>query len=449
MSEVYNLQLKSSAILSVPIQAYDNDFSFIVNGEEYKTSRLVSDLLSTKISKIHANDPTMNFYIIDTEHKGDFSQIIKLVNFEGQKISACNLQFTLEVLEKLGNENIELDYPIQGKEEITLDNVFSKFEHHQQFETIYRQNITKELDFISTHFSDVLKSKEDEIYKIDINNFIRIISNDNLQLRDEDELLKLLNKLYSKDSKYSVLYEFVFFENVESATMKEFIDIIDFEDVNERIWSRLCMRLQERIERNENEESSQNKRRYKAPPIKGKLFQYDSNHEFSGVFKYLRSKSNGQIQNEINVTASSHYDTSEYDAPINVTNFEEKAKSFVSDNKPDSWILFDFKKNRIIPTRYTIRTRTKYDCCHPATWVIEGSADNDAWDVIDKQDDSPYLKGIGLIHTYEIKSCQSAKEYQYIRLRQTGKSANKNRTDNDHLIINSIEFYGTLIESNF
>lgn len=152
MSEVYNLQLKSSAILSVPIQAYDNDFSFIVNGKEYKTSRLVSDLLSTKISKIHANDPTMNFYIIDTEHKGDFSQIIKLVNFEGQKISACNLQFTLEVLEKLGNEDFELDYPIQGKEEITLDNVFNKFEHHQQFET-FIEKILQKNSTLSAHTS--------------------------------------------------------------------------------------------------------------------------------------------------------------------------------------------------------------------------------------------------------------------------------------------------------
>ena len=78
--------------------------------------------------------------------------------------------------------------------------------------------------------------------------------------------------------------------------------------------------------------------------------------------------------------------------------------------------------------------------------MIEGSKDKNTWDVIDKQDDSPYLKGTGLVHTYEIKGCQPAKEY--IRLRQTGKSANKNSTDNDHLIINSIEFYGTLIESN-
>lgn len=129
-----------------------------------------------------------------------------------------------------------------------------------------------------------------------------------------------------------------------------------------------------------------------------------------------------------------------------MTLFEEQEKSFVSENKPNSWLLFDFKKNRIIPSHYTVRTRSGCDCCHPATWVIEGSNDNSQWDVIDQQNDCPYLKGIRLVHTFEINK-QDSKEYQYIRFRQTGKSANASGINDDHLVINSLEFYGSLIEN--
>ena len=61
------MQLKTSCILTVPFQTYDADFSFIVNGEEFKTSRFISDLLSPTICKMHLNDPTVDTYIINTK----------------------------------------------------------------------------------------------------------------------------------------------------------------------------------------------------------------------------------------------------------------------------------------------------------------------------------------------------------------------------------------------
>lgn len=40
------IKLNTACLLNVPLHAYNKDFSFIVNGEEIKTSRLISDLLS-------------------------------------------------------------------------------------------------------------------------------------------------------------------------------------------------------------------------------------------------------------------------------------------------------------------------------------------------------------------------------------------------------------------
>lgn len=41
-----NNQLKASSICDVPFQSHTNDFTFIVNGKEFQTSKLQSDLLS-------------------------------------------------------------------------------------------------------------------------------------------------------------------------------------------------------------------------------------------------------------------------------------------------------------------------------------------------------------------------------------------------------------------
>lgn len=53
MIDKNQIQLKYSSIASVPIQTYKQDFTFVVNGEEFVTSRLISDLLSPKISNMH------------------------------------------------------------------------------------------------------------------------------------------------------------------------------------------------------------------------------------------------------------------------------------------------------------------------------------------------------------------------------------------------------------
>ena len=82
MSDHSNIQLKASSILDAPLHIFDNDFTFIVNGQEFQTSRLVSDLISPNICRIHSTDPTSNLFIINTNHQGDFSRILQLTEFD-------------------------------------------------------------------------------------------------------------------------------------------------------------------------------------------------------------------------------------------------------------------------------------------------------------------------------------------------------------------------------
>ena len=153
MSKLSQLQLKYSNIKRVPFQTYDQDFTFIVNGEEFKTSRLVSDLLSPNICKMHLSDPTIDRFTINIQEKGDFSHILQLVNFRSNKISDDEICFYTEVLDILKNCSIIIeDNKIV---ELTKDNIISELRKHEIHSKYYSKKYQKfgiELKYLNKNF---------------------------------------------------------------------------------------------------------------------------------------------------------------------------------------------------------------------------------------------------------------------------------------------------------
>ena len=80
------VKLQSDSISQVPIQIYEENFTFIVNGEEYRTNKIVADLLSPIISNQHRDDPTFSEFTIKTQSEGNFQTILNLVSFEEKEI---------------------------------------------------------------------------------------------------------------------------------------------------------------------------------------------------------------------------------------------------------------------------------------------------------------------------------------------------------------------------
>lgn len=77
-----SIKLRMDSFLNVPINNYPQDFTFIVNGEIYKTNKFHSDYLSPKISKLHQIDLELDQYSINTQYKGNFKTILNLFNFQ-------------------------------------------------------------------------------------------------------------------------------------------------------------------------------------------------------------------------------------------------------------------------------------------------------------------------------------------------------------------------------
>ncbi|KAK8871362.1 hypothetical protein M9Y10_007085 [Tritrichomonas musculus] len=435
MSEINQIKLTPSCIFGVPFHVYAQDFTFIVNDKEFKTSHLIAELLSSKICQMRSNDPTCDTYVINTEHQGDFQQILNLVDFNQATLQTDDLVFLLEVIESLENNSIELTGTMDNVE-LTADNVFTLIQKHEKFPKFYSNQIVREIEFIASHFYELVETCKDKIKNLSFDTLLRVLSDDKLKLNNEDQLLNFANEIYANDRKLFEIYETVVFKNVSSFIMKDFVSIFDYEDLNSKTWISLSARLQEEVDM---KEPDTNPDRYAELS-----FTKDENQEFSGIIKYLRNISPSNIEDLLKITSSTW--SSSY-VPQNAILFEDQSKFFISNNVANSWVCFDFCEHRVSPTKYTIRTTTNWSNPNPnpKSWVIEGSDDNSkddkSWTNLTEKSNVSCLDGQGgIIQTFDIKN-KTPKKFRYIRFRQTGKNGH----NGDNLIFDSFEIYGRYI----
>ena len=434
------MKLQSNSVLQVPFENYEKDFTFIVNSEKFDISTFQADLLSPTISKIHFNDPTIKTFFINTDTKGDFQHILNLLKFEREEIAEEEIPYIVEIIEILGIERLDLN--INNDEEINISNLLTLIQKHQTQPTIYSTQLDKEVEFFTSHFhelkEEIIKSIEEGRIEIDENVIDRVLQNPKLQLDTEDELLNFVNTLYKIDSKYSELYKYVDFIYVESSSIKEFYELFDFNDLTAPVWESIFCRLEKEIRTNEKENSERKHEQVKRPPTFLTKIE-NKEKEFDGILNYLRT--HGNIKNEINITYSSNNGNKD---PFEIVKYEDSSTSsyFVTKNEKNSWICIEFKNHSVIPSGYIIRSYNSTNHHHLKTWILEGSNDNNSWQILDSQRDNGFLNGASNVHLFPITNNETQKNsYKYLRIKQTGQDWH----GCNYLLFNSIEFYGQII----
>lgn len=437
-----SIKLEVSSILHVPIQNYMEKFTFIVNDEPFETNRLVVDLLSPKISKYHLSDPTFSEYHINTTNKGNFNTILNLVNFENESVTNDDLPFIIEVIEDLEitTSNFTLKLECEDDTNKSLNDRIIQLQEHQKYPNFYSDQITKETDFISEHFSEMTKEEKVNMKNLDYDIISMIVSNDQLQLENEDDLVDFLIERYEKDSEIVSLFAFVIFRNVSKEKMSEFVSRVKFSDITQEVWNSLSPRLicdiPDRESDNKNgKENEGMKRRYKnsdkgrMDPTKTILYE---NQKFDGIMRHLQKESN--VKDEVGISFSSDSLNNAWD----IFTYDKECRHFHTtgdDNNP--WICIEFKKHEIKPTSYTIMSGEDSD--NLKSFVIEGSKDKSSWTVIDEERDISYLKEKRSVHTFQIRK-EVEESFKYIQIRPTGP----NWSNRSMLQFCSIEFYGEI-----
>jgi hypothetical protein len=168
---------------------------------------------------------------------------------------------------------------------------------------------------------------------------------------------------------------------------------------------------------------------------------FDQSAPLKGIIDYLTGKHGGNVDetgvvkvNGIPLKRDPKF------MPKNAAQLESDSWYF-SANAPNQYLRYDFRKLRIRPTHYTIRS--KYNgsvgSAHLKSWVIEQSVDGTTWIEVDRRQNNSELNGPNRIATFEIAHPE---ECRMVRLRQTGPA----HDGNNSIVICAFELFGTLLE---
>lgn len=453
-----NFSLSFDNVKEIPLDKYEKNFTFIVDDKKYETSRYVADLVSPIIRQYHYTDETINSFVIHTcnnetakvhstsNEEDYFADFLRLPEFNTKTINETQMKRYTEYFIQLGNINEYLKLQPEMTSELNSQNVIDRLNHlikivdqHKKtiktgFEGILNDsNVKKLIEFASSHFNEVCN---DKLKRLPIEIISEILDEKTLEIEDEDCLLNFILDLYCEDDRYSILFEYVKFQNLSNESLTKFYEKFNIEDINCGIWKSIFKLL---LQPNEMDDT-QNKRY----SLKIKTFEHDSNNEFHGIMRHLSEETNENIHDNgtIEITTNSLYNDSDSYHPKNVVDYQ-KNNNYESNNKlQDAEICFDFKDNSIQLSEYSIQTSSgDQNGYHLRNWVVEVSNDKKKWDIVDQHNNDSSLRGKSLIVTFKTK--EMASFYRYIRIRQTGKSWN----DSYETVIYYLEFYGKLKEA--
>lgn len=419
------IKLQTESILHVPFNNYQKDFLFLINNEEFATTKFIADILSPKISKYHKIDPTINLYSLTTNSKGNFQNILDLLDFNLRCIDEEEIPFIIEIFENLEIDKIDIQI---NTPEISINNVIHQIKEHEKAKFFYSKKLTAEIDFLSSHFYELKEDQVNDLLEMNTDTIENVIRNKNLKLESEDQLLNFINHLYSKNDRFAYLFECICFQNISCEMMKLFVSDFDYEQMTRTMWESISKRLIQKVVHS-NEVMQYG--RYKSKKF------IPSENDLRGIFSYLKNESD--IKNEVDATFSSKDKGDVY----LLLDIENSSNEFYTSNSPNSWICFEFKNHKIIPSGYTIRSyKNKANQYHLKDWIIEGSIDKKNWTKIDERKDCSFLNGSNFVHTFSISEKREFTQcFNFIRIHQTGT----NWSNDNYLEFSSIEFYGELI----
>jgi hypothetical protein len=417
-----NLWLTTKGLEHLPPNYYENDFAFIVGGLEYRCPCLLADFLSPRVARLRSNDPTIREIVLEvSDPNGDFSLLFSVLNGSPLLLNHSTLDFFLKIAHELSN--VELLHSLCAFRGDDSRNVVEEL----RFLTEIGEDFDFEsvLDRCSSSFFEL---PESSLGELSVSLLVSILSRPSLRVLSEDKLYEFVKNLIERDASYSVLLEFVRFEYLSLESIRGFATLISssFSVLTRSIWESLVPRLILSVSR--------------STPISGRCYGRSIPYEgrsLDGIISFLSREFGGNVHDQGIVKVSSSGQLWSECGVALVVDFESDLKGFATPSSDNSWICIDFKTCFIKPTHYSIRTRTDGDRTQPRWWILEGSNDNKEWIVLDNREDDEELTGTGCVKTFSVGNPSTVRR---IRIRQTGP----NKSRNHHLIVKSLEFFGSV-----
>lgn len=160
-----------------------------------------------------------------------------------------------------------------------------------------------------------------------------------------------------------------------------------------------------------------------------------------GLFNQITSIIGGNAAKKSHVNLSSSSQSIQRNLPGII--YPDWKDYILTHSKTRQYILIDFKNRKLDLNRYYMRTGPfPENSNHPKNWKVEGSNDDEHYICIDKQVDNPTLNGP--LKAFLSQPIQCSEPYRYIKIK-----FGKNWSDKSRILLQNIEFFGTLYGETF
>jgi hypothetical protein len=405
----------------------DNDFTLVVGSRCYQCPTMIAEFLSPRVCDLHALDPTAKeLLVLIDDPKDVFSELLSLGDGKTIAIDSAKRSAIMAICGELWNSELYENLRQGTSDEVTVEGVIERLTYRSRMHS----DTSEEVEFLASHFYDI-SDPMNELRALPLSVVRDVVSHPSLRVASEDSLYDFIVSQLSEDP--SAL-ECVRFEYLSVAKFVGFVDLISnaFECLTPRLWESLRSRLSFPVLA-----QSTNDRVFLAVRRVSE-FRPSPYSPWNGIISYLTRRFGGNVHdsNVVAITASSNNGNFEkYAADLAVNN------CFCSQNAPNSWICYDFKRRKIMPTHYSIGSyfNGSRGNNHPKDWVIEGSNDGTSWMEIDRREDNSDLNASNVTRNFAVAR---SVEVRMIRLRQIGA----NHFGDHYLLLSSFEIFGSLIE---
>lgn len=484
-----------------------SEFRFIFGEKELCMNNVFADFISPTISRIHQSDPTISFIKVDSLFtdpsklnepfcinifNDDIISLLKQLS-SGNPIKIPNDQIlNMQIISiLLGNEELFEKISSLNSDENDQNSIDVQLQQIELFYYCSRSSnnlfdYKKTIESISGRLYSI---DEEKLKKLPKPILYSILSSPHLRIKSEDWLFDFIQQIFNENESDSEIFNITsFYEQIDflalsEAKFEEFLENFEFNEMTKTIWEKLskCFYIyyymafgQKNKQRYAQEDSEVNDRNinflneksvvnnFDQPKEKddrniGKSevndstfvgnsvrLGYDGNNGFNGIINHFNNVTSDHITEKVTVTSSSRF----IGNPLFVTELNDKLKYFMSLDRPDSWIQYEFVDSKVRPTHYSIRTWDNgKKGGHLKSWSIEVSntGNDDDWRILDTRNEVTALDNNNAEVTFEIQSNLRENEFfKFVRLRQT----DANVSGKNFLILSALEIFGSVIRND-
>jgi hypothetical protein len=234
----HQVSLSAKGLQNLPINQYDNNFTFVVGDNRYSCPLVLAQFLSPRLCHLHTSDITIRELEIATEDPhGYFSKVLSLGRGEIVSLGDDEKLFVQSIGSEFSNPELSFLSFLTISEDVSMETICSRLHSLSESGSTH----SAESEFAASHFYEFSVS---DCRNLGFPVLYSILSSPNLILHNEDSLLEIIREL-SKDESYFSLLEFVRFEFLSVGLMQSVIEWIStsFELLTFPIWESLSKRL--------------------------------------------------------------------------------------------------------------------------------------------------------------------------------------------------------------